>query len=311
MTSPGVDREVVALPYGASMTVLRGDQPGPTVAVLGGVHGDEDEGVLAVRRLVHELSRAGLRGTVRTLAPASPAAWAARARISPLDDGNLARSFPGQSGGAPTEALAAAITERVIAGADLLIDLHSAGADYRMPLFCGFALDGAASHQSARAARAFGAPLIWAHPATAPGRTLSAADECGIPAIYAECSGGGSIRAHELTAYVRGVISVFADLDMVASPFPRSADEARWVFGPGDLDEGAQAARPGWFVTSTVAGALVDAGDEIGWFYDYEGNLLHEVRAPRQGVVMFLRRRARTKPADVLYVLADVKDPRE
>lgn len=122
--------ERTVLPGGAVLSTVRGAQPGPTLALLGGVHGDEDEGVLAVQRIINELTEAGFSGTGRAVAPANPQGWAAHSRTSPLDDGNLARSFPGDPGGGPTEALAAAITAEVITGADLLIDLHSAGVRY-------------------------------------------------------------------------------------------------------------------------------------------------------------------------------------
>lgn len=307
-----ISREQTVLTGGATLNTLRGSQPGPTLALLGGVHGDEDEGVLAVHRVLDEIGRFGLAGTVRAVAPANPTAWAAHRRTSPLDDGNLARCFPGRDAAGPTATVAAGITEKVIEGADMLIDLHSAGLCYRMPLFCGFARDGNAAEPSQRAAEAFRAPLIWAHPRTAPGRSLSVAAERGIPAIYAECSGGGSIRRHELDAYVEGVQSVMASLGMLPQTLRTANDaEAQWVYGPGDLDNGAQARHHGFFVSSTTAGAQVDEGDEIGRFYDYQGRFLHDVRAPRQGMVMFLRRQARTQVNDVLFVLAELKDPQE
>ena len=127
------------LPGGAVMTTVRGEQPGPTVALLGGVHGDEDEGVLAVWRVLRELEGAALRGVVRAVAPANPSAWAAKSRFTPYDGGDLARAFPGDSGGGPTSTLADGIVGGCIDGADLLIDLHSAGVRYSMPLFCGLA----------------------------------------------------------------------------------------------------------------------------------------------------------------------------
>lgn len=307
-----LSREQIALAGGAMLTTLCGSQPGPTLALLGGVHGDEDEGVLAVHRVLREVGEACLTGTLRAVSPANPAAWAAHSRISPLDGDNLARCFPGNNGAGPTATLAGDITNSLIDGADLLIDLHSAGLCYRMPLFCGFARDGAAAERSRRAALAFGAPLIWAHPCTAPGRSLSVAAERQIPAIYAECSGGGSIRRHELDTYVRGVLSVMASLGMVPEDFRHERrTEARWVYGAGDLDEGAQSSHHGFFVNSTGAGSLIDDGEEIGRFYDYQGQLLQVIRAPRQGMVMFLRRQARTRVDDVLFVLAQLEDAQE
>ncbi|SDU63497.1 succinylglutamate desuccinylase/aspartoacylase family protein [Jiangella alkaliphila] len=290
---------------GAVMTTVRGVVPGPTLALLGGVHGDEDEGVLAVRRLVTELREAPLVGTVRAVAPAHPAAWAAGSRTGPLDDGNLARCFPGDPAGGPTQALAAGITNEVIDGSDLLIDLHSAGSRYDMPLFCGFVARGGDAAGSERAAYAFGAPLVWAHSAVASGRTLSAAVDRAIPAVYVECAGGGGIRRHELDAYVDGVCAIMAEFGMLPPPYGRAGRPApRRVVDGGDLDAGVVSGHDGFFVSTVTAGAVVAAGDEIGRIYSYAGVLADSVAAPSGGMVMFLRRQSRTRTGEVLFALA-------
>lgn len=305
-------REQENLDGGAVLITLRGARPGPTLALLGGVHGDEDEGVLSVHRVLNIVSEAALSGTVRALAPAHPAAWNAQTRASPLDQGNLARSFPGEAGDGPTSALAAAITEHVLADADLLIDLHSAGVRYSMPLMCGFIGGIASSEASRRAALAFGAPVIWAHPESVPGRTLSVAADRGAAAIYAECSGGGGILASELDAYVEGVLSVMAEFGMVPAIFRRNPrGRIRWVRGGGDLDAGSASTQGGFFVSATIAGAVLAEGAIIGHVYDFEGCLLDEVRAPYEGMVMFLRRQARTRVGDVLFALGQLEVPVE
>jgi predicted deacylase len=301
-----VDRRITrtALPGDAIMTTVQGDEPGPTVALLGGVHGDEDEGVLAVWRLLSLLVHEDFAGRVRAVAPANPAAWAAGTRTSPADEGNLARCFPGDRG-SPTRVLAAGLTSALIDGADLLIDLHSAGSAYLMPLFCGFVGDVPGAERSRRAAEAFGAPLVWAHPDVPPGRSLTVAAGLGIPALYAECSGGGGIRSDELGTYVAGVLSVLAEFGALPARHRRSVPRMRWVHGGGDLDCGGQAGRHGLFATAAAPGQDVAEGDEIGRMYGYEGELLEVVRASRRGVVMFLRRRARTRAGDVLFALAE------
>lgn len=296
---PRLEREV--LPGGAVMTTVRGDEPGPTLALLGGVHGDEDEGVLAVWRVLRELEGVALRGTVRAVAPANPAAWAAQSRISPYDDRDLARSFPGDRDGGPTETIADGITNRVIDGANLLIDLHSAGRRYSMPLFCGVAPDGL----GLRAAVAFAAPMIWLHDSWPPGRSLTAAKDRGVPAMYVECGGGGGIRQADLETYVTGVLAVLAELGMVPEapgigrPLP-----PRWVRGSGDLDAGVRSSCAGLFSVTAAAGDLLQEGGEVGRLFGYQGQLLEVVRAPRQGVLMFVRRQARIMPGDTLFVLA-------
>jgi predicted deacylase len=303
-----ISLERTALAGGAMLITLRGAQPGPTLALLGGVHGDEDEGVLAVHRVLQQIKGAPLTGTLRAVAPANPLAWAAQRRTNPLDDGDMARAFPGDPSGRPTSILAASITSEVISGATLLIDLHSAGLRYRMPLFCGFARGNAAAERSKRAALVFATPIIWEHADTAPGRSLSVAFEQEIPAIYAECSGGGSIRSSQLDAYVRGVLAVMTDLGMLPASYRRSPDtEPHWVYGGGDLDAGSQSKHNGLFVASNEAGAVIPEGGEIGRIYDYQGSELELIRAPFQGRVMFLRRQARIQVGDVLFALARLK----
>lgn len=309
MAHSQVSREQTLLAGGAQRTTLRGNRPGPTLALLGGVHGDEDEGVLAVRRVFQQVQEVELAGTIRAVAPANPGAWDAQSRTDPRDGQDLARCFPGDPGGGETAVLAAALTDEVIDGADLLIDLHSAGLCYRMPLFCGFTRASAAGDDSRRAALAFGAPLIWEHPNVAPGRSLSVAAERGIPAIFAECSGGGSVDPRELDTYVGGVLGVMAHMGMLPPAFDRQGSrDVQWIYGDGDLDMGAKSEHDGFFLSATLAGHVVGEHAEVGRLYDQDMRLLEIVTAPCEGMVMFLRRQARTRVDDVLFVLAQLTD---
>lgn len=300
----GPDMREALIPGGATMVELRGVQPGPVVALLAGVHGDEDEGVLAVRRIVAALRDRSMSGVVRAVAVANMPAWAAYSRTSPLEDGNLARLFPGDPAGSPTQRIAAGLTGSVIEGADLLIDLHSAGLNYAMPLLCGYVAGNRAAAASRRAAEMFGAPLVWAHPGTGPGRSLSVAADQGIAAIYAECGGGGQVRRADLDCYVHGVLNILADMAMLPGTAVDESGTFRNLHGAGNLDEGAQAAYDGWFVADVDAGSIVEDGAAVGTIFGYDGACLEELRAPCTGMVMFLRRQARVRKSDMLYVLA-------
>ncbi|MER7334209.1 MULTISPECIES: succinylglutamate desuccinylase/aspartoacylase family protein [unclassified Micromonospora] len=282
-----------------------GHAAGPTVAVLGGVHGDEPEGVLAARRIAGLLDPAELRGTVRISAPAHPAAWNAVTRTSPVDGLNLARVFPGNADGQPTERIAAFLTSRVIAGADLLVDLHSAGQGLDMPLLAGYhAGTGPICARSADAAAVFGAPFVWRHPRLSPGRSLAAAAAEGVPSIYVEGRGGGQVRRADLDCYVAGVLRVLHRLGMVPSAPPAPAPVV--VDGDGDTDGGIQAEARGYLVTAVEVGDHVAAGALLGEVVDGNGAPVAPVRSPHAGVVMLLRRRAHVDPGDTLAIVARV-----
>jgi predicted deacylase len=286
-----------------------GPRPGPRIALLGGVHGDEDEGVLSVLRVVSVLRDQPIAGTVRAIAMANPAACATNTRCSPLDGQNLARVFPGRPTGSATEQVAFALTERVLKGTQALIDLHSAGRDLAMPLFCGYhAGELGSGGGSAAMARAFGAPLTWAHLSLAEGRSLSAARALGIPAIYAEASGGGEVRGAQTDAFVEGVLNVLRLLGILEEPV--HATSSRLIRDPGgDLDAGLLAPATGTWVTRSKAGTIVDTNDVLAEIYNDEGRCIATITAPRVGIVMMLRRHSRVAAGMSVAMVAAAPEP--
>jgi predicted deacylase len=277
--------------------------PGPTLAVLGGVHGNELLGVLATRRVIAETDPAALRGRIRWAAPAHPAAWIAERRAGPDDGLNLARVFPGDPAGAPTERVAAHLTEQLITGADLLIDLHTAGAVSDMATLCGYHSTGPLATEAGAAATAFGAPFTWEHPDLAPGRSLTAAETLGIPSIYVESAGGMIIRADDFRCYVDGLRRVMHHLGMVDdAPAPDAPSVV--VVGDGNTDGGITSPVDGYFVADHAVGDLVREGAEIGRIVDESGATSHRVVADGPGHLMLVRLTARVAPGDTLALIA-------
>ncbi len=106
-----------------SLVVVTSPNEGPTVMVIGGVHGDEPAGYMAADTIA---SWAIDRGTLLVLPRANAAAIAGHSRIAPAGS-DLNRSFPGNPEGSPTERLAAAIVEIIDEfEPDWVIDLHEA-----------------------------------------------------------------------------------------------------------------------------------------------------------------------------------------
>jgi predicted deacylase len=294
---------------GFAVAERRGPEPGPTVALLAGIHGDEEEGVLAVQRVLAAVDAQGLRaGALRAVPVAHPEAYDADQRVSPLDGKDLARCFPGDPEGSATSRLADALTRTVIADADLLVDLHSAGRHYAMPLFCGFtARPDSVGDRARSAAMAFAAPLIWAHPAPPPpGRTLSVAFDRGIPAVYVEGAGGARLRAADVDVYVAGVLDILVDAGVLfeAPPSPQRRVVATIENGSGDLDSALAAEVAGRFVSRVRAGSSCAVGALLGEVVDDAGVAVQSVRAADDGLVAYLRRTARVGVGDPLVKLA-------
>lgn len=284
---------------------LSGVREGPTLALLGGVHGDEPEGTLAIRRLLNELDADAMAGTIRAVPIANPIAFAHGTRSTPTDGLNLARVFPGDAGGSVTPRLAHLISTKVIAGADLLIDLHSAGTGLEMPLFCGYRATNPRTAASAvDAARAFGCPLVWAHDVASPGRSLSVADDMDIPALYVESRGGSQVRHDELEAYVTGVLRVMHWMGMVEDHASAPVEQQFIPGGHGNVEAGLTAEVDGFLVTLVTAGDHVRAGDPLLHIYAHDGSLQHVLRAPQDGIVMLVRRATHVGAGETICLLA-------
>lgn len=309
MTHPRRTRVAVGPGPDDGFTVVDlGSGDGPRLTVVGGVHGDEFEGVVACLRLADELAGTPIRGHLRLVPVAHEAAHKASLRASPLDGRNLARTFPGDPAGDPTERLAAGLLEHAIAGSDLFVDLHSAGTAYAMPLLVGWCDDGCPTcARSAAAGEAFGTPVVWRHlGAVPPGRTLSAAHDAGIPAVYAEAAGGGTVGADATRTYVDGVRRLLGLLGMIEpDAVPAARATALHLVGEGNLDIPAVTA-PFDGVCETAVRPLdvVERGQVVAVVTDPLTGRRVDVASDGGGIVVLARRGARVAAGDNLVVLA-------
>ena len=101
----GVQHGFLRLPYSRDdaawgsvmipLTVVR-NGTGPTALLTGANHGDEYEGPIALFDLARTLRAAEVTGRVIIVPAMNQPAFAGGTRTSPIDRGNLHRSFPGQ-----------------------------------------------------------------------------------------------------------------------------------------------------------------------------------------------------------------------
>ena len=182
-----------------------GGGDGPTIAILGGVHGDETQGVRSAMKVADAAFRLDLAGRLLVVPVAHEAAFLASSRVSPVDRGNLARAFPGSPAGTPTERLAHLLEQEVLSQADLIVDLHSSGVHYTIAQLVGYPDDGGpGSVRAARGAAAMAMPVTWRHPGPMPpGRTGSAAFARGVPFLYTESPESDDLSELYLAAVLR------------------------------------------------------------------------------------------------------------
>ena len=181
---------------------------GPKVLVMAGNHGDEYEGQVLISRLIQELEPAMVRGQLILLPMANFPAAAAGLRTSPLDDGNLNRSFPGAPRGTPTQVIAHYIEQVLLERADYLVDLHSGGSSL-LYLPSALVSEGETAAEQSKVRElmaAFGLPNGVIHEWNEPGYfSTSAVRRQGGLGITTELGGAGMITPEILALADHGV----------------------------------------------------------------------------------------------------------
>ncbi|MEF3305060.1 succinylglutamate desuccinylase/aspartoacylase family protein [Paenibacillus sp. GYB003] len=290
--------------------LIAGAHEGRTLLVLAGVHGDEYEGMDAILRLYRDIRPETLAGTLVMAPAANPLACRGGTRHSPEDGLNMARVFPGERLGRPTERLAWQLHHRFIARADFLLDLHSGGANYAVSTLVGYCHDDGTDvgRRSRAAAESFGAELLWAHESVAPGRTVSSATALGVPWLYTEAYGGRRVRGQDAELFYNGARNVMRHLGMLPDRGePGSAREpapARRIYGDGNFDGSETAGASGFFVPQTELGAAIRAGEPVGAIYGFDGEERQRVLASRDGVVVMLPGTPAVRAGEPLFLIA-------
>src|SRR5689334_949041 len=142
---------------------VNGAESGPAVLVTGGIHGSEYASIDAVVRLGAALDPKVVKGQVLCLPVMNPSAfWERTAYVSPVDNLNLNRVFPGKAKGSFSERLAYQLVEKAIRHADAYIDMHGGDLPEALVPFAIYHLTGnkAVDAKAAAMADAFGSPSL-------------------------------------------------------------------------------------------------------------------------------------------------------
>jgi len=271
---------------------IAGIQPGANLLITGGVHGDEFEPMVAIRRLISEVAPQSLRGRLMLVPVVNESAFRNRRRCG--EDGlDLARTCPGNPNGSITQRTAAALAQ-LIQQSDYYIDLHTGGTTLVVSPLSGYMLhrDGRVLEKQRQMARAFNLPIIWGTSAELEGRSLSVARDANVPAIYCEYLGSAVCHPDGVNDFVDGCLNVMRVLGMI----DRATDPSRVKYSVEDSQTGSgylqiqnQAPCEGYFLPHVKLGQAVLKGELLGTVCDELGTVCHEVRSDHAGIVLSLR----------------------
>ena len=279
---------------------------GPTALLTGGNHGDEYEGPVSLLKAAGSLDPAKITGRVIILPCLNFPAVQAGTRTSPIDKGNMNRSFPGRADGSVTEKIADYVQRHLLPLADYVLDIHSGGKTLEFLPFaaCHRRTDKELEARTIAAMKSFGAPYgMLMIELDSVGMLDTSAEEMGKVFVSTELGGGGTLTARTLAIAERGLRNVLIHAGILAGEIPPAASR---MLDMADGDCFVIGAERGLVEPCVDLGESVEAGQVVVRIHDFEhtGRPAIEYRAKRAGLLAGRHFPGRAQPGDCLAVIA-------
>lgn len=271
------------------VTLICGQQPGPVLALLAGIHGSEYAPIIALQRLNHELDPASMSGSVILVITAHVQSFLRRTvYYNPVDGLNLNRMFPGDPHGTMTRRIAYAITTQVIDQCDVLIDNHAGDANEDLApfIFCLETGDQKTDESMRELAKVYGISIVkkgTVPKGTPPKYTTHTAAVKGKPAITIESGKLGPVKEEDIVRVVKGSYNVMKHLGILEGQ-PEKTPDLKWIKESTTVSS----QYTGLFYPLVVSEEWVKKGQVLGRVTDFFGQVQQEVTAPQDGIVLYL-----------------------
>lgn len=311
----GVQHGFLRLPYSRDdsawgsvmipIAVIRNGS-GPTALLTGGNHGDEYEGPIALLDLARSVEPKDVTGTIIIVPAMNYPAFRAGTRTSPIDKGNMNRSFPGRPDGTVTEKIADYFQRVLLPRADIVFDFHSGGKTLDFVPFCAAHIlpDKEQERRAFAAVEAFSAPYSMKMlEIDAVGMYDTAAEEMGKVFVTTELGGGGTATARSAGIAKRGIRNVLRHAGILAGEVERQATQ--WLDMPSG-DCFCFAEEDGMIEPLVDLGEPVEAGQVVARIYPVgrTGMAPQDIRAKLTGILAARHFPGLVKNGDCVSVVA-------
>lgn len=294
------------------ITVVNGG-PGPTIVFTGGNHGDEYEGPISLLKLANRLTAEEVSGRVIILPVMNLPAVRAAKRVSPIDNVNMNRAFPGRRDGSVTQMICHYIAARILPEADVVVDIHAGGKtlDFVPSAVIHDLPDTPMMEKSLAALKAFGAPLgLVLKELDSEGMLDTTVEDMGKVFISTELGGKGTATASTVAIADRGVRNMLHHFGLTKAPSepddpPAGLTETR-LMGTPDGDCFVVGRHTGLYEPLVDLGEPVKAGQPIGAIHEFEvtGTEPAVYHAKRDGILYCRHVPGLIQRGDCLAVIA-------
>jgi len=293
-----------------------GQGEGPTALLLGGNHGDEYQGQIAIMKLGRELTPEMVTGRIIMIPSLNFPAARAATRLSPLDGMNMNRAFPGDRNGCVTSQIAHYLTTVLFPLSDIVIDIHSGGRSMEfIPCAHMHVVNDLDQRQ-----QMLGAMLAWNTDfaflytdIAGTGLLPVEAENRGKIVVTTELGGGEAIPAHVHRIAYDGLKNVLRHLGvLVGRSVSREELDKKPVMITAALDAENYLLAPksGIFEIAVELGDAVVAGQPVGFIHDLESpqSEPETIVATKTGYLVCMRAPCLTQQGDCVAVIAQEVD---
>lgn len=249
---------------------------GPTVLLTGGIHGDEYEGPIAISYLARSLDPARVEGRIIMIPAYNIPAVLNDTRLSPVDNRDMNRCFPGNPKGTFSEMLAHFLDGYILPMADVSLDMHTAGHSFDSALSTNmhYLPDPEMRRKTMAAASAFGAPFNTVFWGVDEGATFtSCVERRGAISLGTELGGWGRVNVEGVRIGRRGVDNILKHFGVIeGSPETTQKNGSAGTRHMMVRDQCSYSFAPygGLFEPTNVVGDEVRAGQPAGWVHFVE-----------------------------------------
>jgi|GEM_PF-3189215 predicted deacylase len=285
-----------------SINVLTLGSGSPKIAVLNGLHGLERTGAYLMPRIVKNIKMG--RGSLTLIPFANPTSAARNTRLTPEDNQDLNRLFPGNKNGTLSFRIADVLFN-YLKNFDLVIDVHTF-PKMDMPIVGVFFsnVEERIKRKLLNLIRIFGPDYIWSLD-TISGETVKAGSliemllKAGVMAFSVEAPDVEIISERQEDKFVAGIQNI-------VNLFPNVKSTDQEVEIPIITREPAIATASGFFVPKREVFQNVRRGDAVGEIRNLDGFKTLSVRAPVSGPIVFILKKTLVSTGDRVVIVGNI-----
>jgi N-alpha-acetyl-L-2,4-diaminobutyrate deacetylase len=283
---------------------------GPGAILTGANHGEEYEGPIALQHLANSIDLDQVRGCIIIIPMMNYPAFLAATRVSPIDQLNMNRIFPGQASGTITQLIADYFTTTLLPMCDYVLDIHSGGKTLEFLPFAAYhELDDKDQQQACEAATlAFAAPYYLSLIEIDPGGMYDTqAESMGKVFVSTELGGGGTSTPYTAKVARTGVHNFLVHAGILNAD-PILPDAASVKLDMQQDNAYVFSEHNGLLEPCVSLGDPIQKGDLLARVYATErtGSEPFEYRAESDGIIMGRHFPSLIKIGDFMNVIAEI-----